>query len=256
MLIERGGNFPNPNLRRFILEFLLYHDYSSSITSINPTIDRRSLELMRDFELPEYMMQPGAGSLLGVMDGLFGLMSRIRLLRDQIRARKTNQPYFFWYTDPEVRAETYAIDHEIREWKCCYPTESPRFRSSMLYRQTTWVYLWRSVFVSRSHAALKTAVDEGLKLLRELPWDKDSGATQSVLLMPLFLLGCASFEQEQRPQISEAFCRLKAWSSLGNIHYAERIVREVWELMDEGREEESWDWEKLISKRGWDLLVT
>jgi hypothetical protein len=86
--------------------------------------------------------------------------------------------------------------------------------------------------------------------------DTEDGSTQSILLMPLFLLGCAAFEKEQRPAISEAFERLRSWSGLGNIGYAREIVGEVWGLMDEGREEETWDWEGIIKGRGWDFLIT
>ncbi|KAK4498483.1 hypothetical protein PRZ48_011141 [Zasmidium cellare] len=258
MLIARRADFPDQNLREFILEFLLYHDFSSSITSLDPTTDDRSLELMKDFQPPAYMITPAAGSLLGVMDGLFGLMSDIRGLRDIIRAQKAIQPGFCWLNDHRVQKETYKIDHEIRNWKCRYDEGSVRFSTSMLYRQCVWVYLWRTVSPSRPDAALRAAVDDGLKLLNELPSGdiEDVGGAQSVLLMPVFLLGCAAFEQDQRRDITDAFYRLKTWSGLGNIQRAEEVVRDVWHLMDQGREDESWDWEKVIAARDWDLLIT
>ena len=86
--------------------------------------------------------------------------------------------------------------------------------------------------------------------------DTQDGSTQSILLMPLFLLGCAAFEPEQRPEISAAFKRLQEWSGLGNISYAREIVEQIWGMMDEGREEETWDWEGIIAGRGWDFLIT
>lgn len=256
LLLQRRHEFQSEDLYQFILEFLLYHDYSSYITSLKPTVDQRSLDLMEDFKAPHFVTS-AAGSLLGVMDGLFGLMSRIRQLRVIIRDRRATDPSFLWITDPEIQEQTYEIDRDIRAWTCRYPPESPRFRTSLLYRQTTWVYLRRTVFASRPDPSLKAAVDDGLKLLMELPEkDDDVGAMQSVLLMPVFLLGCAAFEMEQREVISQQFARLKKWSSLGNIQIAEMIVREIWQLMDQGKEEESWDWEKLIDQRGWDLLIT
>ena len=93
MLTQRKQKFPNEQLRQFILEFLLYHDYSASITAANYTIDQRSLDLMAEFHLPEYMMnaQTPEGTndtLLGIHDGLFDFVSRIRAMRDQIRARR------------------------------------------------------------------------------------------------------------------------------------------------------------------------
>ncbi|KAI7345916.1 hypothetical protein KC336_g22856, partial [Hortaea werneckii] len=55
---------------------------------------------------------------------------------------------------------------------------------------------------------------------------------------------------------SDAFSRLQQWSSLGNIKYARMIVEQIWQMMDEGREAETWDWETIIARRGWDFLVT
>lgn len=254
MLMIRQGSFPNEQLRRFILEFLLYHDYSSSITSLSNPLDGRSLALMKGFQLPEYMIQPQAGTLLGVMDGLFGFISRIRQLRDQIRQRRAMGKEHWW--DTPIIHDAFVIDNELRAWECMHPPDSPRYAASLLYRQCTWIYLYRTVQLSRPSPTFKQAVDEGLRYLRMLPWETDDGSTQSILLMPLFLLGCAAFEPEQRPEISAAFQRLQEWSSLGNIKYAKAIVEQVWQMMDEGREEETWDWETIIARRGWDFLVT
>lgn len=258
MLTQRQSKFPNEQLRQFILEFLLYHDYSASITAANYPIDQRSLDLMSDFNLPKYMInsqtpQAANGTLLGVLDGLFGFISRIRALRDQIRARRavglTN-----WWDDP-IMNNAFAIDSDLRAWTCAHPPDSPRYAASLIYRQCAWIYLHRTIQLSRPSAAFKQAVDEGLTYLRMLP-DTQDGSTQSILLMPLFLLGCAAFEPEQRPEISAAFTRLQEWSGLGNISYAKEIVQQIWGMMDEGREEETWDWEGIIAGRGWDFLIT
>jgi hypothetical protein len=263
MLTQRKHSFPNEQLRQFILEFLLYHDYSASITAADYPLDQRSIDLMADFHLPSYML-PGPqlstpqaaasnGSLLGVLDGLFGFISRIRALRDKIRARRALGLHN-WWDDPIIN-DAFAIDNALRDWTCAHPPESPRYAASLLYRQSAWIYLHRTIQLSRPSAAFKQAVDEGLAYLRMLP-DTPDGSTQSILLMPLFLLGCAAFEAEQRPAISEAFERLREWSGLGNIGYAREIVGQVWGLMDEGREEETWDWEGIIKGRGWDFLIT
>lgn len=260
MLTQRQRSFPNEQLRQFILEFLLYHDYSASITASDYPLDQRSIDLMADFHLPEYMIgdaQPqqaaGNGTLLGVLDGLFGFISRIRALRDRIRSRRalslTN-----WWDDP-IMNDAFAIDNALRAWTCAHTPDSPRYAASLLYRQCAWIYLHRTIQLSRPSLAFKQAVDEGLSYLRMLP-DTPDGSTQSILLMPLFLLGCAAFESEQRPEISAAFERLQSWSGLGNISYAKEIVEQIWGLMDEGREEETWDWEGIIKGRGWDFLIT
>lgn len=258
MLTQSQRKFPNDQLRQFILEFLLYHDYSASITAANYPIDQRSLDLMADFQLPEYMMnaqtpEAATGTLLGVLDGLFGFISRIRALRDQIRARRA-VGLANWWDDP-IMNDAFKIDSALRAWTCAHPPDSPRYAASLLYRQCAWIYLNRTIQLSRPSAAFKQAVDEGLGYLRMLP-DTQDGSTQSILLMPLFLLGCAAFEPEQRPEISAAFKRLQEWSGLGNISYAREIVEQIWGMMDEGREEETWDWEGIIAGRGWDFLIT
>jgi hypothetical protein len=253
MLTQRKLSFPNEQLRQFILEFLLYHDYSSSITSLINPLDQRSFDLMDGFRLPEFMIQPQAGALLGVMDGLFGFISRIRLLRDEIRKRR-QMGQGHWWDSPTIN-DAFAIDNALRNWECIHTPESPRFAASLLYRQCTWIYLHRTIQLSKPSPTFKQAVDEGLQYLRMLP-ETDDGSTQSILLMPLFLLGCAAFEAEQRPEISAAFQRLQDWSSFGNIKYAREIVQQLWNMMDEGREEETWDWETLIAKKGWDFLIT
>ena len=254
MLTKHRQALPNEQLRQFILEFLIYHDYSSSITSLINPLDQRSIDLMEDFQLPEFMIQPQAGTLLGVLDGLFGYISRIRHLRDKIRERRA-LGHGHWWDDPIIN-DAFAIDNALRQWECAHPTDSPRYVASLLYRQCTWIYLHRTIQLSRPSSTFKQAVDEGLMYLRMLPWETDDGSTQSILLMPLFLLGCAAFEPEQRPEISYAFQRLQEWSSLGNIKYARMIVEQVWNMMDQGREEETWDWETIIARRGWDFLVT
>jgi hypothetical protein len=257
MLTQRQHKFPNEQFRQFILEFLLYHDYSASITASDYPLDQRSLDLMADFHLPEYTIgtqtQTPQSTLLGVHDGLFGFISRIRALRDKIRSRRALGLHNCW--DDPIINDAFAIENALRAWSSAYTPDSPRYAASLLYRQCAWVYLHRTIQLSRPSAAFKQAVDEGLTYLHMLP-DTSDGSIQSILLMPVFLLGCAAFEPEQRPAISAAFARLQDWSGLGNISYAQKVVEQIWGLMDEGREQETWDWEKIIKGRGWDFLIT
>jgi len=89
--------------------------------------------------------------------------------------------------------------------------------------------------------------------MRLLP---EQSGTQSILLMPLFLLGCAAFEPSQRPEITCRFRTLHQWSRLGNIIPAHQVVEKIWELMDAKDEDLSWDWERIIQQMGYDFLVT
>lgn len=236
---------PNQDFQNFLIEFFIYHDVANSITSL----DRQNIFMLDDFQLPTFL-QPEAGALLGVLDGLFGYISKIRQLRDQIRFRKTQnlKPM----VDYQILSNAQAIDTALREWVCPNHPDEHRHIASLLYRQATWLYLHRTILPSQPSEGLRNAVDEGLSYVAQLPADS---STQSILLMPVFLLGCSAFEDYQRPPIRDAFEALQKYSSLGNIKYASVIVEKIWGMMD-ANDEDSWDWETVFQREGWDFLVT
>jgi len=233
-------------LRRFLYEFFAYHDVANSVTTLN-----RNPSFPSEFSVPAFIMQPETGALLGVLDGLFTHMSKITVLRNQIRERREKR------IDPAVDykmlTQAVAIDAEIHEWQPAQPPNSVRYVAAQLYRQTTWVYLYRTIMPSKASPKILTAVEAGLEFMRLLP---EHAGTQSILLMPLFLLGCAAFNPSQRPEISRRFDGLHEWSGLGNIVPAHDVVKKIWGLMDAGDEEATWDWEMLIQQMGYDFLVT
>lgn len=233
-------------LRRFLYEFFAYHDVANSVTILN-----RSPSFLDQYKVPAFIMQPEAGALLGVLDGLFNHMSKITILRNQIRERRAQgiDPA----VDYKILTQAVAIDTEIHEWEPSQPPNSVRYIAAQLYRQTTWVYLYRTMMPSAGSPKIQKAVQAGLDFLRLLP---EQAGTQSILLMPLFLLGCAAFDPAQRPEISQRFCGLHEWSGLGNIIPAHAVVKKIWALMDAGDEAASWDWEGLIQQMGYDFLVT
>ncbi|KJX98041.1 C6 transcription factor OefC like protein [Zymoseptoria brevis] len=250
MLTETSYTFSDPTFRTFILEFLLYHDFSSSITSLTNPLDARSLTLMRSFhETSSSDASSSSGNLLGVLDGLFDLLARIRSLRDTIRALRGVQGRQ-WH-DFDVSQKAFAIDTALRHWTCSHTPDNPRYAASLLYRQCIWIYLYRTFQPSIPSPVFTEAVDQGLSYLKDLPEEM-----QSILLMPLFLLGCAAWDEGQRREIEKALERLEKWSQLGNIRYAREVIREVWVRMDRGDEEGSWDWEDVLGAKGWDFLVT
>jgi hypothetical protein len=95
-------------------------------------------------------------------------------------------------------------------------------------------------------------VDDGLGYLDQLP--QDAGA-YSIVLMPLFLLGCSAFVPEQRERLRTGFENLKSYSNLRNIEPAFKVVSRVWEIMDTNTED-SWDWEAIIRDMNMDFLIT
>ena len=154
--------------------------------------------------------------------------------------------------DYEALLAAHAIDSGLRTWVCPHAPGSSRYTISMLYRQATWVYLYRTTKESKPHPYIKSAVDDGIRYINDLPAE---GSIQSNVLLPLFLIGCAAFEEEQRVQITKAFTGLIAVTGLGNIGFAKEVVGDIWKLMD-ADDAESWDWEKIINSRGWDFLAT
>lgn len=220
----------------FIIEFFIYHDVSSSVTSRRP-----SLLMMENLQVPLLVANYEAGIFLGVMDGLFVCWSRIRQLRDRIRYRRENdmRPV----VDYQILTEAQSIDQQIRSWPCNHPINTPRHIAAMLYRQCTWLYLFRTIHQSRPHPQVVEAVNEGLTLLAELPNDCSE---QSVMLMPLFMLGISAYLEDQRTPLKKAFETLHNYSSLNNIKHTERVVERVWGLMDTGDEASTWDWEQIM----------
>lgn len=235
----------NPEFQTLFDEFFYYHWIASQITSLDGT----EVPMMDDFNLP-FKISPETAGLIGISDGLFGFISKISNLRRKIRSRidEKQEPVM----DYEALLAAHAIDTGLRGWVCPHTPGSPRYTISMLYRQATWVYLYRTTKDSKPHPFIKSAVDDGIRYINELPAE---GWVQSNVLLPLFLIGCAAFEEEQRVEIDRAFTGLIACTGLGNIGFAKEVVDEVWSRMDKG-DTDSWDWEKIIHARGWDFLAT
>ena len=236
----------NEKFRQFIVEFFQYHDVSNALTSL----DRRPALLQSGMHLPEFVPGAQAGMFLGVFDGLFNYISEITQLRDRIRQR-FNEGYEP-AVDYQTLSEAVQIDTAIRTWKTSHSSESANWCLAQLYRQTTWVYLYRTIRPSRPSEKIAQVVDDGLGYLDRLP--QDAGA-YSIVLMPLFLLGCSAFLPEQRDRIRKGFQSLKAYSNLRNIEPAFKVVNRVWEIMDTNIED-SWDWEKIIRDMNMDFLIT
>ncbi|KAJ5629054.1 hypothetical protein N7490_011282 [Penicillium lividum] len=236
----------NEKFRQFIVEFFQYHDISNALTSL----DRRPALLQGDKRMPDFVPGASAGMFLGVFDGLFNYISQVTQLRDRIRQR-FNEGYEP-AVDYQTLSEAVQVDTAIRNWKTSHEEDSSNWCLAQLYRQSTWVYLFRTIRPSRPSDKIAQVVDDGLAYLDRLP--QDAGA-YSIVLMPLFLLGCSAFLPEQRERIKKGFESLKAYSNLRNIEPAFKVVSRVWEIMDT-KMEDSWDWERIISDMNMDFLIT
>ncbi|CAG8887776.1 unnamed protein product [Penicillium egyptiacum] len=236
----------NEKFRQFIVEFFQYHDVSNSLTSL----DRRPNLLHNDLHIPNFVPGVSAGIFVGVFDGLFNYISEITKLRDRIRER-FNEGYEP-AVDYQTLSEAVSIDMAIRTWETSHEPDTPNWCLAQLYRQSTWVYLYRTIRPSRPSDKIAQVVDDGLGYMDQLPQD---ASAFSIVLMPLFLLGCSAFLPEQRERIRQGFENLKSYSNLRNIEPAFKVVARVWEIMDT-RMQDSWDWEKIIRDMNMDFLIT
>lgn len=243
--ISMNQKLQNPELQVLFDEFLYYHWIASEITSLDGT----EVPMMENFSLP-FQINPETAGLIGVSDGLFGFISKISNLRRKLRARIDEKIEPTMDYDALITAS--AIDLGLRNWVCPQTQGTPRYTLSMLYRQATWVYLYRTTKKSKPDPSIRIAVNDGIRYINELPAE---GWIQSNVLLPLFLMGCAAFEESQRVEIRRAFSGLMAATGLGNITSAKEVVDQIWHLMDID-DPDSWDWERIIHQRGWDFLAT
>lgn len=229
---------------QFFIDFFHYHMILDGVTSM---ARRASLVFTQRPIAP--FLQPEAGTLIGTLDQLFVNISRITTIRDTIRTRKAagNFPTI----DEVMLATAVEIDEQVRTWTPVQTQSQPRYIYSLLYQQVTWIYLYRTINRSVPDPKIRAAVDEGVKCLNEMPVD---GYSCSVLLLPVFLLGCAAFDPAQRPDITKRLEEMKR-QGLQNATHAQVVVDKIWEKMDD-EDETSWDWERIIHEMGYDFVLS
>lgn len=123
----------------FITEFFQYHIYADDLFWHPGALTKRlSLEGWQP------SMPIEAPRLLGVADGLFKHLSQITNIRNTIRANmaaSVNPP-----VDYMTLFRAVEIDAAVREWSPRWPPGDSRDRVAPLYKQMTWVYLFRTIY--------------------------------------------------------------------------------------------------------------
>lgn len=237
---------------KFIHEFFQYHIHADELIYFPQGED---IQYISNWNLPNSVLQPSAVRLLGVFDGLFLYMSRITNIRNKIRH---NMEYGI---DPVVDYRAFysaaEIDAGIREWVPAWPRGDPRDAAGMLYRQMLWIYLWRTMYPPRTthwklDPRITTAVEGGIELLAGFGARDPS---QTLILAPAFVIGCAAFEKQQREPIRKAIKTVKEYMEYKNTDTALEVLEEVWRLMD-AKDERSWDWQAIAHRMGMDFLAT
>lgn len=231
---------------KFAIEFFQYNDISNSLTSL----DRRPMAPVQGMHSKATAELVVPGFYIGIEDGLYNQVNATTSLRDEIRLRlqKGQKPP----VDYEMMTRAMEIDEAIREWSPPYPPGTEYWFAGQVYRQTLWVYLYRTIYIVDKRDKIIQAVDHGLDYFERLP--PDSGAN-SVLSSPLFLLGCSSFTEPQRERIRRAYAVLKAYIHKRNLDVGLSVMERIWRVMDTNIAE-AWDWQQMIATMGIDFLAT
>ena len=255
-LIRESPPDEETEFTKFIHEFFQYHICADQLIHL-PRGDVHLVSTQDEWNLPTTVLQPSAVRLLGVFDGLFLYMSKITNLRNKIRQNMEHG------IDPVVGFGALhaaaEIDAGLREWTPAWPAGDPRDAAGTLYRQMMWIYLWRTMYPPHvtnwkpdPKNLIKKAVDDGLEILfRFGPRDP----SQTLILAPAFVIGCAAFEEYQREPIRKAIGVVKNYTEYNNTDTALAVLEEVWRLMDE-KDEQSWDWQAIAHRMGMDFLAT
>lgn len=253
----------DPVFLRFIQEFFKYHIAADDLIRYPKRADDslrhcRELELLSepaDDVAPIASRSSDSAILCGVSNGLSVYMPKITRLRNRIRTNINNGVDIV--VDFKLLYAASQIDSSIRSWTPDWPANDPRNLAIMLYKHAMWIYLWRTIYPPHSadwepNEKIIQAVDGGIEVLAQFQPHEPS---QTVILAPAFIIGCAAFEPRQREPIRRAIGAVKEYMRCKNTDSALLVLEEVWRLMD-ARSEESWDWQQVASRMGLDFLAT
>lgn len=94
-------------------------------------------------------------------------------------------------------------------------------------------------------------VDQSLAILESF---KPSDPSQTLLLLPCFIIGTACFTPSQQERVRTAIKRVKGYTGLRNSDRVMDVLEEVWRLMDVGDWSAVWDWPSVSHKLGLDFI--
>lgn len=252
--LRKGQQLEDSESYQFIHEFFEYH-ISADQLIYYPQTDTQYLSSTEDWDLPYKVIQPNAVRMLGVSDGLFMYMSKITSIRNKIR--RNMELKIDPIVDYRLIIPASQIDAGLQDWVSPWPAGHPRYAMCMLYRQWMWIYLWRTIYPPQAtnwklNSHITNAVDHGIELLKGID---ASDPSQTLVLSPAFMIGCAAFEERQREPIREAIRTVKLYMEYKNTDTALKVLEEVWRLMD-AKDDRSWDWQCIAHRMGMDFLAT
>jgi hypothetical protein len=174
---------------------------------------------------------------------------------------------FHCQADEAATKETYelysatamAFDDTLEEM--VFITSSPDTyieQSSRCFKLAARVYLRLICLdVSLTHSALIEMQNDLVQALR-LVINEDQ-QRRAFPMWPLFIAGCASYEDEHRKVVLDMFRTLERKWPIGNIISVRSVTTQIWQSRDlNGFENNSrkHDWQTLITTFGWKLALT
>lgn len=221
----------------FLVEYFIYHDTLASVTvPLEPVIEPSFYQSSQPREDESYMV--------GVYDGLAGFISQISDLRARWQASAK--------VDGNLVCEAVDIWQELSDWESV-ALDGDRQLIALLYRGALFIWLYSIIYPDgQENSKVQDIVKSSLADMQRI--SPDSGG-KSCLLFPLFIMGAASINNEDREAVSAQFDALGSWSALGNVSLAHKAVRDMWKDHDSGVPR-SWDWMRHLQTCHTSLLVT
>ncbi|KAK0721554.1 hypothetical protein B0T21DRAFT_414730 [Apiosordaria backusii] len=95
------------------------------------------------------------------------------------------------------------------------------------------------------------AVEESLDILDTF---KPSDPSQTLLLLPCFVIGTVCFKPRQQERIRAAIRSVRGYTGLRNADRVVQVLEEVWRLMELGEWVQVWDWGRVAKEMGLDFI--
>lgn len=243
-------------VRDFARQFLLYYNLANAVSCLHPVNDLQSF--LQENRCRSSGPQSSPGSASDIVHGLLDPISSTRQVRDGIRFHRTTGD-IRWYTDEKLLGMALDVETQLRAWKSRLPSDTAQYWASLAYRQSAYVYLYRTMKPSMGSPELAQVVSEGL-LYTSLALQEATSSNNWVcgmLLPPLFLLGCGAFEPSQRLSVVRDLDNLRTCNQGTNTTQARAILEEVWSRMDtEHGAERAWDWEAVMKDMDMDVMLS
>ncbi|KXX78917.1 Transcriptional regulatory protein moc3 [Madurella mycetomatis] len=100
-------------------------------------------------------------------------------------------------------------------------------------------------------ARLTLMVDESLAILETF---KPSDPSQTLLLLPCFVIGTVCFSPSQQERVRAAIRTVRGYTGLRNADRVVDVLEEVWRLMETGEWVAVWDWAGVAHSLGLDFI--